>query len=178
MSNNLEEMRHEILVSLEADYLKDRIPAKLAVGKEGGAESLVMILDNAAGEGVESIGEFFFLPLGEDDKVQFFVNMITITQELAKEHLSQLCTAVAAVNAYVLSGAFAIDYAAKSLVYKNSYEMPVDIDRDRLRDNVEISMGTAARVVESYGQLLLDVNDGKMTSMEMIANVLGVRDEQ
>ena len=165
---SLEDRRREVLEYLEKKFTDIEVPAKLSPKDENGVEVLGMILQDAAAKDKEALGEFFFMPVQEEDEIQFFVNLLTLTEELSVDHIGDLSTVVAAINTYISCGAFAIDYAVKSLIYKCSYEMSVDADTDEMKDNADISMGMAFQTVDQYGSILLEVNEGKKTAKEVM----------
>ncbi len=165
---SLEDRRHEVLEYLENKFTDIQVPAKLSPKDENGVEVLGMILQDAAAKDKEALGEFFFMPIQEEDEVQFFVNLITLTEELSVDNIGDLSTVVAAINTYITGGAFAIDYSVKSLVYKHSYAMSVDADADEMKVNADLCMGTSFQTVDEYGGILLEVNDGKKTAKEVM----------
>ncbi len=165
---SLEDIRHSILTRMEENYKKEMVPAILSDMDENGVEILTVDLFNFAEDGFDADGEFFFLPSGEEDEVQFFVNLITIAEELPEENLPELCVAVSSINTYILTGAFAIDVASKSLVYKHTYEMLITDDEEKTMDNAELSMGTALEMVNSYAYMLAEVNAGKRSAESVI----------
>ncbi len=167
--------RFEILSTLEQEYIKEMIPVQLLKKEENGADVLTVFLSGIAEDGLESIGEFFFHENEEDDQVQFFVNLITIAEELPDEHLNDLCIAIAAINAYIITGAFAIDFSNKSLIYKHTYEMPLPLDKEKLHDNLDLSMGVAYQMVRDYGYMLVEINEGRR-SVQSVVNYFLQRD--
>ncbi len=165
-------LRHELLTELEAEFQKQLVPAKVSGGPEEPVEVLTVLLADYVEDGLTSSAEFFFLPNKEDDELQFFVNLVTIAQDIAADRLNELCTAIAFINTYVIAGAFALDAAANTLVYKHSYEMPIDLDGEKIRDNLDIAMGVAMKAVQEYGYLLVSVNEGRRTAESVIELLL------
>jgi hypothetical protein len=168
-----DKMIHEILEALEKDLVEDQIAAKL-ITKEGAAvETLAVVLNNAVVEGKDALGEFFFLPVAEEGDLNFFVNLITISEDINEANIAELAAAVSAINTFITLGAFAVDYAAKSIVYRHTYEMPIDAERKKIEDGIDLSMDMALHVLKDYGHLVLDVNDGKINSKELISHLYG-----
>ncbi len=165
---SLEEQRHNILARMGENFRKELVPAILSDKDENGVEILSVDLFSFAEDGFDADGEFFFLPSSDEDEIQFFVNLITIAEELPEDNLPELCVAVSAINTYILTGAFAIDVSSKSLVYKHSYEMMMTEDEEAVLDAAELSMGTALEMVSSYAYMLAEVNDGKRSAESVI----------
>ena len=166
--NKLYKERHDILSMMEQEFTKEFVPAKLTDKDEYDVEVLAVILEEVAVDGLTSTGEFFFLPSKEDEEIQFFVNLITISEELPPETMGELCGAVAAINTYVTTGAFAVDPVAGSLIFKHVYEMPVDLDKDSVANFVDLSMGTAIQMVQQYAYYLIEVKEGTRTAQNVI----------
>ncbi len=166
--DNLNEIRHDLLSRIEEEFVSEMVPAHLSEKDQNGVEVLAADLMVTTQDGYDALGEFFFLPGNENDELQFFVNLITIQEELPEENLPELCVAVSAINTFIITGAFAIDAVSKSLVYKNTYAMPADITAETLQDNMELSMGLAVEVVRQFGYLLVEVNQGKRTAESVI----------
>jgi hypothetical protein len=172
-TKDIEDMRHEILKDIEEKFTQELVPALLTEKDDYGVEVLGVVLEGGAADGYDASGEFFFLPGSEDDEVQYFVNLITLAEKLPEENLPELEAAVACINTYVLTGAFAIDVGAGSLVYKHTYEMPAGISKETVEDNVDLSMGTALNVVDNFGYLLIEVNEGKRKAESVVNFFLG-----
>ncbi len=165
---NLEEIRHEMFSKIEEEFVEQMIPAQLSEKDDNGVEVLGIDLMYSAQDGYDAFGEFFFLPGTKDDDIQFFVNLITLQEDLNDATLPELCVAVSAINTYIITGAFAIDVGSKSLVFKHTYEMPIDVSEEVLYDNMELSMGIALDVVRQYGYLLVEVNKGKRNAQTVV----------
>ncbi len=168
----LAEIRHNILAEVEEDFVEELVPAKLSEKDENDVEVLGVIL-SGADEIPDSTGEFFFLPSNKDDEIQYFVNLITLVESIPEDKIGELCASVAALNTYVLSGGFAIDFGAGSLVYKLVIPMSIDADKEFVADNVDLSMGLTLQAVSEYGYLLIEVCDGKRTAKSIIDLFVG-----
>ena len=167
-ANTLGNIRHNVLQTMEKNYVSEMVPAILSEKDENGVEILTVDLFSFAEDGFDADGEFFFLPSSEEDEIQFFINLITISENLPDANLSELCVAVSAINTYVVTGAFAIDPVAKSLIYKHSYEMMITEDEAKTLEDAELSMGTALEMVSNYAYMLVEVNEGKRSAESVI----------
>ncbi len=164
----LNKVRHEILTEVEKEFVDELVPAKLVDHDGSDAEVLDVIMSDFIVEGMEATGEFFFIPVAEDDEIQFFVNLITIAEDLDMERVPELGMAIAYMNTYLPVGAFALDVTENTLVYKHTYEMGTEIGEDRMRDNVDLSMGVAFQAVSDFGYLLIEVLEGKRSAQSVI----------
>ena len=162
--NKSNEMRTKVLKTLEESYTKELIPAKLTEKDANGVEVLATIFDDLAIDGLESSGEFFFLPNKEGEEVMFFVNLITVSTELPESTLGELMAAVSIINTYILAGAFSIDPKAGALVFKHVHEMPMDLDEKTVTEYADLSMGIAISMVQQYGYYLIEVKEGTRTA--------------
>ena len=163
------EERHEILSSMEQELTKNYVAAQL-LKQNDSVEVLSVLLENLAVDGLNSSGEFFFLPNQEDDEIQFFVNLITIAEELEDENLNELLGTLATINTFVTTGAFSVDPASKTLVYKLTYPMPIDLNNDAVKDYADMSMGLALQIVRDYGYMLIEINEGKRSAESVLGS--------
>lgn len=168
----LQDIRHNILSEVEADFVEELVPAKLSDKDENEVEVLGIIL-SGSDEVPDSTGEFFFLPSKKDDEIQYFVNLITLSDNIPEGNVGELCASVAAINTYVLTGSFAVDFGAGSLVYKLVIPMAIDADKELIADNVDLSMGLTFQAVTDYGYMLTEVCEGKRTAKSVIDLFVG-----
>ena len=167
----LYEERHEILSSIEEEFTKEFVPAKLSERVGYNVEFLTVLLEEVAVDGLTSTGEFFFLPNKEGEEIQYFVNLITISEELPDDTMNELCAAVASINTYVMTGAFAVDPVAGTLVYKHAYEMPIDLPKEQVADFVDMTMGITIQMVQQYAYYLIEVKEGKRTAKNVVLSL-------
>jgi hypothetical protein len=162
------DIRHEVLSRVQKELVNELVPAQLSDRDENGIEVLAVDILNSAEDGYDAMGEFFFLPGPDDAEVQFFVNLITIADDLPEANLPELCVAISAINTYVVTGAFSIDVVSKSVVFKHTYEMPTDASEEVVSDNVDLAMGVTLQMLQNYGYMIVEVNEGKRTAQSVI----------
>ena len=165
---NLEKIRHDILMSTQDKLKENFFSVSLSDKAEHGAEVLLVALGDSSEEDYEALGNFFFLPGGEDDELLNFVSLLTISEELHEETIQELCIAVSAINAYMPSEGFAIDFASRSLEFKHTYVLPADLEEADLQEGVELSIAAAIGTVSRYAYLLTEVNEGERTAESVI----------
>ncbi len=158
-TTNLDEIRHKVLDTVREKMSEDLVPANLCPKDENGVEVLAVVLEDAAVDGYDATGEFFFLPDTTED-TQFLVSLITIAEELREETINELCIAVSGINTYMPIEAFSIDFLSRNLIFKHTYEIPLDLDEEKLQERAELAMGTALQTVGEFGYILAEVNDG------------------
>ena len=125
--------RHDVLRVLADEFSNELVPAKVvmsdgtdaddSVGKTlcDDTEMLTVLFEDLPADGVDAIGDFFFISLKEYDYMQIFQNVITIDEEVDEEILPDVLMAVIALNNAIPIGAFGVDLAQRSLVYRHSY---------------------------------------------------------
>ncbi len=158
-TTNLEEIRHNVLDTVREKMSEDLVPASFRPVDENGVEALTVVMEDSAVDGYDATGEFFFLPDTSKD-TQFLVSLITIADELHEETINELCIAVSGINTYMPIEGFAIDFLTKSLVFKHTYGIPLDLREEKLQERSELAIGTALQIVGEFGYLLAEVNDG------------------
>ncbi len=168
----LEEIRKNVLTEMEKAFVGELVPAILSGTEEGEFPVLNVYLTDSEDATDDTSGEFFFLPSAAADEIQYFVNLITIVEEIPEENYEELFRALAAVNFYVATGSFSVDFTSGTLVYKFMYPMPITATQETVKDNVDLSMGIALAAVKDYGYLLAEVCNGERDAMSVI-EVLG-----
>ena len=168
MSLNLEEIketRKQLLEEIEQEFIDELIPAKIVPDEDIGMPVLSILFDDLAAEGLENLGEFFFMPtINPDEDMQIFTNIITILEEMDDGRLPELAMAIAILNGLIPIGSFAIDAADGTLIYRHSYEMPISFEKETLKDCVELAMGAAADTVSKFAYMLVEVNEGERSA--------------
>lgn len=165
----LKNMRHNVLAATRDEFVTELIPCELLGNDENGVEVLSVLFEDFAMDGYEANAEYFFMPSNDDDEIQYFVNLVTLLEELNKDNLNELFAAVASINTYVLTGCFSIDAGAGTLVYKHTYELPIDADEETMKLDLDMSMGTAMQMVSDFAYLLIEINEGKRNAQSAIA---------
>ena len=158
---NLEEIRNKIMTGLENEFTEALVPVNLTEDKDHGVSILNMLLSGSDEAMGNASGEFFFLPTTPGDEVQYFINLITLYESVPEENLNELCVAIAGINTYVTTGAFAVDFGSGSLIYKNVCAMSVKDSEDAIRESVDLSMGCAFQAISDFGYILTEVCEGE-----------------
>ena len=170
--NEIEEIRKNVLSEMEKEFVDELVPAILSGLEEGEQPVLNLYLNSSEESTEDTSGEFFFLPSGPSDEIQYFVNLITLWEEIPKENISELLGALAAVNLHVTCGCFAVNFDSLSLVYKFVYPMPIDAAYETVKDNVDLTMGLSLEAVNEFGYLLAEVCEGERNAISVV-EVLG-----
>ncbi len=165
---NLEELRKRTLAEVEKEFVEELVPAELTVTEENGVSVLNVLMSGSDEKTGNASGEFFFLPSEPGDEIQYFVNLITLYEEIPEENLQELNAAVAAINTYVTCGGFGVDPGANSLIYKLVYPMSAEAGEDAVRENVDLSMGCAFQAFSDFGYLLTEVCEGERSAQSAI----------
>lgn len=117
----------------------------------------------------EAMGEFYFAPNANgESQVQYFTSVITLSEEVNKEHLPELYEAISKLNFYLPVGSFAIDEEDSSLAYKHVVPIRVDCSQEELLQQVDILIAHALSISEEYIAILLHVSEGKATVQDII----------
>ena len=164
----LKELRHELLVKMEADFREELIPAVLAEEAEGQPEILTVLFDSLAKEGAGAEGEFLFMPAAEDDELQYFTSIINLAEEYAEETENELYASMAVLNFYLTVGTFAVEPQTGRLIYKNAVSMKLPGDAEEMEEQMNRSMSSAVLMIDRFGGLLLDVIDGERTAEDIV----------
>ena len=160
--NEVKEARHEILDALNTEFNEAMIAAVLTEEQDGEPEMIQAVLDEMGDPDDEPVGQFLFRPLqSEEDTVQYFVSIITLWDELPEDRLGQLYEALAYINFSLPTGCFSIDKDHRFLCFVLSLPLPMDLPKDEVFRQVDLSIGNAIGVADMYMGIISDVMTGK-----------------
>ncbi len=158
----IEARRHELLEGLCKD-LNDEQIAAVIIKDEGAAEMVRAILDELGDEDNPVEGEFFFRPVqSDDDAAWIFMSVFTISNELPQERLPELYEAMSYINFNLPCGSFSIDKDHRFFCYVLSSMIPEDMVDEELYREMDIAVGNAFVIADSYIGILSDVLNGKI----------------
>ncbi len=161
--------RHELLERLRDSLQEELLIAELEEAEnENSPEVLRVVFDEIGQDNEEGgLGEFFFVPpLSEEDTVQLFSAVITIADEIDKERLPELYRIMSFINFRIPCGSFCIDEEGDYMLYRLTTPLPVNLEKDKLYDEMNIIVANAFVSADMYMDLLLRANDGEDISME------------
>ncbi len=173
----IENRRHELLEDLCRELNDGQIAA--VVRKEEGAPEMVSaILDELGDADMDITGDFFFRPLQtEDDAAWVFISLFTISNELPPERLPDLYEAMSYVNFNLPAGSFSIDKDHGFFCYVLSSLIRGDMENADIFREMDIAVGNAFAISDSYIGILSDVLNGKIGA-EGVVEFLGGPAEQ
>ena len=147
------------LVEIKKDFDEEMIPAQIEEVED--TNRLMILFEDLADEGIDTMGEFFFLPSEEGAQVQVFVNVLTVDAEIDKDRIGEILSGINILNNFLPVGAFLIDISGEHIVFKKGYEMTVSLSDKALKEAVDLSMGLSVSVVKDFAYMLLEVCSGK-----------------
>lgn len=147
------------LTEVKKSFDEEMIPSQIE--EVGDTNRLVILFEDLADTGVDTMGEFFFLPAQEGAQVQIFMNVLTIDVEIDKERMEEILSGINILNNYLPVGAFLVDIVGEHIVFKKGYEMSVSLSDKALKESVDLSMGLAISIVKDFAYMLLEVSSGK-----------------
>ncbi len=157
--------RHDLLTRLQDSLQEGLIPCEIAEKEEeSGPEILTVILDGMGEEGEKegAVGEFFFLPAAsEEDKVQFFRSVVTLTDTILPESLPALYEAVAKINFRLPCGSYSVDEEGGYLAYILTVPLPMGLSEDALYEQMNVCVGNAAIASDLFSDILLKIASGE-----------------
>ncbi len=172
----IENRRHELLEALSQE-LNDAQIAAVVRKDEGAPEMVSAILDELGDEDMVVMGDFFFRqPETEDDGAQSFLSVLTIADDIPPERLPALYEAMSYVNFNVPAGCFAIDKDHRFLCYVLSTLMPADLEQEALFREMDLAVGNAMAISDTYIGILADVLSGTIEA-DGVVEFLGGPDD-
>ncbi|MBO6138037.1 MAG: hypothetical protein J6O71_05430 [Lachnospiraceae bacterium] len=154
--------RHALLERLKDALLEELVACELREPEnEGEPEVLRVVLDELGQDSEDgALGELFFLPPGsEEDEVQHFSAVLTITDDIDRSRLPELYEAMSHINYEIPCGSFCIDKEGENLVYRLTTPLPMAIEGDELFDQMNVCLANALISADMYMDILLKIND-------------------
>lgn len=134
-----------------------------------------VIITDIGAELISVLGEFYFLPL-EDEEMLFFACGITVTDDIEDHEKTDLYSAVARINYLLPFGSFAMDEGGDNVVYRYTVPVLADSDDDTIRKIMLTSVDAAVSMVDRFESYLMLVQEGNVTPDEMIKAIKGNAD--
>ena len=168
----IEKRRHELLEELNRELNGAQIAA--VVRKDEGVPEMVSAILDEMGDGdMEILGDFYFGPIRtEDDPAQQFLCVITITDELPPERLPALYEAISYINFTLPAGCFSVDKDHRFFCFVLNTLLPMDLEDPLLFREMDLAVGNACSIADSYIGILTDVLNGKIGA-EGVVEFLG-----
>ncbi len=176
--NEMENRRHDLLEELNRELNDAQIAAVLR--KEEGAPEMVSAMLDELGDGdLEILGDFYFRPFQtEEDTAQAFMCVITITDELPPERLPALYEAICYVNFNLTAGCFSVDKDHRFFCYVLSTLLPAELEDALLFREMDLAVGNALAIADSYIGILTDVVNGTIGADGVVEFLGGPAEEQ
>lgn len=170
------EKRHALLEDLSGELNASEIAAILHQ-EEGAPEMVSAMLDEMGDGDMEITGDFFFRPLEtEEDEVQYFISLFNIADEIPKDRLTDLFEAISYINFSLPAGNFNIDKDHRFLSFILSVPLPMGLEDEALFREMDLAVGNALAIADSYAGILSDVLNGKENA-ESVVEFLGGREK-
>ena len=172
---DIELMRKDLLERFCEDYKDAYIAAAVVEPDSEDGFTTVRVLYDELGDGDdEAFAEYYFTPLtSEDDTVQYFTGLFTLSDDLPTDDLSKLYEAMSYINFYIPAGAFSIDAGHRVLTYRLCSPMSIEASREEIYRQMNIIGGNSAAIADAYMGVLLDVANDEMT-VDEVRNLLGM----
>lgn len=156
----------DTLLEIKKSFDEELIPAQIEEVED--TNRLMILFEDLASVGTDTMGEFFFLPAGEGAQVQVFMNVLTVDVDIDKDRLSELFLAINILNNYLPAGAFLVDLSGGYIVFRQGYEMSTEISDKALKESVDLSMGLSVSIVKDFAYMLLEVSSGERDAESIV----------
>lgn len=116
---------------------------------------------------VSVLGEFFFLPIEEDD-IRYFSIAITISGSVEKAALADAGAAIARLNYFLPFGCFCLGGEENSLVFRHTVLLDTTVKKDIQAKEIALASNAAISVAERFSEYLLLIIRNEMSIKEML----------
>ncbi|MCR5099937.1 MAG: YbjN domain-containing protein [Butyrivibrio sp.] len=161
--DKIKEQRKELFDRLNNEMAEQYIPAIYRDKDETGIDDgiLTAYFEELGINDEDAVGEFYFTPvLSEEDDVQFFTAVITLTEDVDESKLPVLYEGLSYLNFYLPLGAFSISDDHNCIIYKYPISLPIDIEGEDLYNIVEGVIATTLTTIDNNIDLVLGLSYG------------------
>ena len=170
------EIRNELLDRMVDDFREVYIAAAVAENGDKDAPKIVRAILDEIGIEDGAIGEFYFNPSSDEDEIQIFNALLTMTEDIPEDNLPVLYETMSYINFVLPVGCFAYDKDHNFLIFKLSVSMPISFDKEVVYSLMDTAVGNASSIVDTYMDVLVNVANGKV-SIDEVMGILGGRRE-
>ncbi len=171
------EKNRELLTTLanELNNAEDIEDASLFTAEELEAQTDIVrcLIKETGADLIDTLGECFFLPLGNDADVSYFTTIITIIDEMEPDDATQFAEAVARINFFIPAGTFAIDEEESGLVFKYAVPIMNDASDEEKLKYMLTAFNASLGIVDKYEGYLMLVATGELDPEKMMDLILG-----
>ncbi len=124
------------------------------------------------------LGEFFFLPIGEEDakaaaldgtdELWFFTTVITVSDSLPPDSAEEIAATVARLNYMLPCGCYAMGNTDSTLVYRMSVPILANDEPDKQERELVSAVNLALMTAERFVGYLVLIAEGKMSCGEFL----------
>lgn len=156
--------QNEVLDMILDECEKNKLVAVKVPEEEAGIADMAVVRhsDKAKFSG-EVLGEYYFLPVPESEKVfQYFVCSLTLSDDLDTEFAWAVQQAISKINFTLSSGAFLMSPDQKLLSFRYVLVQPVEQEISSMKLGIRAAMVNALRATAKWKDILSDMDSGKM----------------
>lgn len=168
---SMSDRKNELLEALETQLKEDGDFGEMSIftSKELNiqADILRVEIPEFGPDLVSVLGEFFFLPIEDEDNL-FFTNVISLSNTVPPEAAPDVAAAAARVNYLLPCGCFALGNEDKNFVYKNTAVLSNKDSKDEQLKEIKRSVDASLGSAETFYSYLLPVFKNDITVDEMI----------
>ena len=114
--------------------------------------------------GNEVMGQFYFLPLlDEEQPFHFFTSVLTLDEEVPAEKYEDLAMAATMLNFYLPAGSFVVEKDGGVLAYKSTNFIPVNTSLEDALVLADANMGIAFNLTDAYVDAFMQLLRGEIT---------------
>ncbi len=168
---SMSDRKNELLEALEAQLKEDGDFGEMSIftSKEMNiqADILRVEIPEFGPDLVSVLGEFFFLPIEDEDNL-LFTTVISLSNTVPPEAAPDVAAAAARVNYLLPCGCFALGNEDKNFVYKNTAVLSNKDSKDEQLKEIKRSVDASLGSAETFYSYLLPVFKNDITVDEMI----------
>ncbi len=161
----LEENQQKILMRLAESFEQADVFSVVVPKEDAGVADTLVVQHTQLGEKAEeALGEYYFLPLTEENMLyQYFVCSITLSEDIEPEKQAAFEKVISYINFALPLGAFRLNLQGNLLCFRYTLMMEADKDLDHMELMVRSSMINSIQLVTQWADLLDGLEYGRIT---------------
>jgi hypothetical protein len=170
MMNKLEQFRYDVLENLQKVFIELEIAAVLREPDEKVPTYRLNTLHTDLGsEGDEVMGEYYFLPINDENaKFHIFYCVYTLTENMPEMKQEELGRAANMLNFYLPVGSFVFNMQENIMAFKYTSLIPVNSTVEEAMNMIDGNIGLSLQMVEKYTPAFIGLMNDEITFDEFI----------
>ena len=168
--NKLEEFRYQVLEKLRQTFDSLEVAAILREPSESIPTHMLNVLHtNTGNEEEEVMGEYYFLPIEEENaKFHMFCTVMTLSEEVLEDKFDELGRAANLLNFYLPVGSIVFSKPEQIMAFKYTSLIPMGASEEEALNMIDGNIGLSLHLVNQYVDVLMKLSRSEITFTDFL----------